>query len=116
MPVQAPMDPNRLYWASALAGPNPQRLRLPIDNPRGLSGSRRLRDRRQFGQQSTRNVLFHISPLANVDSPKYETKTDCNPNRNPRLRLPLWEMIESNDYEKMVTALVLANPMSQISS
>jgi len=63
MPVQVPMDPNRLYWASALAGPNPQRLRLPIDNPCGLSGSRRLRDRRQFGQQSTRNVLFHISPL-----------------------------------------------------
>ena len=105
------MNPNRLYWACASACPDTQRLRLPIDNPRGFSGKRRLWDRREFGQQCSRNVLLHISPLANVDSPEYETKTDCNPNRNPRLRLPLWEMIESNDYEKMVTALVLANPM-----
>jgi len=75
MPVQAPMDPNRLYWASASAGPNPQRLRLPIDNPCGLSGSRRLWDRRQFGQQCTRNVLFHIPPLVIFKSVVYRRES-----------------------------------------
>jgi hypothetical protein len=67
------MNPNRLYWACPSARPNPERLRLPIDNPRGFSGKSRLWDRREFGQQCTRNVLFHISPLAEVDGQEYET-------------------------------------------